>query len=845
VSRSLVVPDLSLVVLIGCSGSGKSTFARQHFLPTEVLSSDACRGLVSDDENDQAATGPAFEVLHFIAGKRLEAGKRTVVDATNVQAESRRSLVALARQYHVIPTAIVLDLPPRVCHARNASRSDRTFGPHVVRQQHAQLAQGLRKLKEEGFRHVHVLSTEEDVATATIRREKLWNDRRDDHGPFDIIGDVHGCHDELVELLGRLGYAVGGTPDAPEVVAPPGRKVVFLGDIIDRGPGIAEALRLVMSMVKAGIALCVPGNHEMKLLRKLRGKDVKLTHGLAETVAQLEPHGPAFGEEVAAFIDDLVSHYVLDDGKLVVAHAGLRQELQGRGSGVVRQFCLYGETTGETDSYGLPVRYDWASEYRGPAAVVYGHTPVPTPEWINRTMCVDTGCVYGGALSALRWPEREIVQVEARRTYWEPARPLEAEVPARGTEADLLEYEDVSGKRVLSTRYGHTVTVRATHVGPALEIMSRFAVDPRWIVYLPPTMSPPATAPEGPLLERPAEAFHYFRQQGVTELVCEEKHMGSRAVLVVARDVDAATRRFGVHDGRAGVVYTRTGRPFFSNESTERTVVDHTRAAFERAGLWSELETDWVVLDAELMPWSHKAIELLRSQYAAVATAGTTSLDAAVGALAACAAPGAELLRERYVRRRDAVQAFREAYRRYCWDVTGTADLRIAPFHLLASEGRVSSDRPHAFHLGVAAQLSAADPLFMATRHVDVDLADELSVAAATAWWEELTGGGGEGMVVKPRAFLARGPKGLVQPAIKCRGREYLRLIYGPESTAPEHLERLRGRNLHVKRGLALRELTLGLEALHRFVEREPLHRVHECVFGVLALETEPVDPRL
>ena len=355
---TLTIPELSLVVLIGASGSGKSTFARQHFKPTEILSSDFCRGLAADDENDQSASKAAFEILHFIAAKRLAAGRLTVVDATNVQAEARKPLVELARDYHMLPVAIVLNLPEKLCHERNRQRADRDFGDHVIRQQSQQLRRALRNLKKEGFRHIHLLESVEAIAAATIVRQPLWNNRKTEHGPFDIIGDVHGCFAELHTLLGELGYQITPTADSYAVQPPAGRKAIFLGDLVDRGPQIPAVLRLVMGMVAAGTALCVPGNHDLKLVRKLRGKAVQVTHGLADSLAQLEQESPAFRDQVAAFLDGLVSHYVLDEGKLVVAHAGMKEAMQGRGSGKVRDFALYGETTGETDQFGLPVRYN-------------------------------------------------------------------------------------------------------------------------------------------------------------------------------------------------------------------------------------------------------------------------------------------------------------------------------------------------------------------------------------------------------------------------------------------------------------------------------------------------------
>src|ERR1700678_3529214 len=400
-SMKLKIPELAVVALIGPSGSGKSSFARKHFRATEVLSSDYCRGLVSDDETSQAATNDAFDVLYYIASKRLAAGKLVVIDATNVQTEARKPIVALGRQFHCLPVAIVLDLPEKICHERNRIRPERDFGPHVVRQQAQQMRRALRNLEREGFRTIHVLHSLEEVDAAEIERQPLWNNLKHEHGPFDIIGDVHGCYEELAALFVQLGYQIESGPTGPKTIPPDGRRAIFVGDLVDRGPKIPEVLRLVMNMVADGTAFCVPGNHDMKLMKKLKGRDVQLTHGLADSIEQLDRETPEFKQAVIKFLDDMVSHYLFDDGKLVVAHAGMKEEMQGRGSGKVRDFALYGETTGETDEYGLPVRYNWAAEYRGKALVVYGHTPVAQPEWLNRTINIDTGCVLGGQLTAL------------------------------------------------------------------------------------------------------------------------------------------------------------------------------------------------------------------------------------------------------------------------------------------------------------------------------------------------------------------------------------------------------------------------------------------------------------
>ncbi|MDX3184975.1 polynucleotide kinase-phosphatase [Streptomyces sp. ME02-7008A-1] len=843
-SRTLPVTDLSLVVLVGASGSGKSTFARRHFKPTEIISSDFCRGLVADDENDQSASGDAFDVLHYIAGKRLAAGRLTVVDATNVQPESRKQLVQLARQHDVLPMAIVLDLPEEVCQARNATRPDRAGMPrHVVQRHRRELRRSLRGLEREGFRKVHVLRTEEEADTAEVVLERRYNDLRHLTGPFDIIGDIHGCSSELDTLLGKLGYENGSHPE--------GRTAVFVGDLVDRGPDSPGVLRRVMSMVSSGDALCVPGNHENKLGRYLKGRKVQHSHGLAETVEQLEREDaehPEFREEVADFIDGLVSHYVLDGGRLVVCHAGLPEKYHGRTSGRVRSHALYGDTTGETDEFGLPVRYPWAEEYRGAAAVVYGHTPVPTASWVNNTLCLDTGAVFGGKMTALRWPEREIVDVPAERVWYEPVKPLTTEAPG-GREGRPLDLADVQGRRIVETRHMGRVSVREENAAAALEVMSRFAVDPRLLAYLPPTMAPTATSREEGFLEHPAEAFAQYRADGVTKVVCEEKHMGSRAVALVCRDAGAARERFGV-DGPTGALHTRTGRPFLDDTALTEVLLGRLRAAVTAAGLWEEWDTDWVVLDAELMPWSLKAAGLLRSQYAAVGAAAGAVLPVADKALTAAAARGVDVgaLAGRQRERAEDAAAFTEAYRRYCWSTEGLDGVRLAPFQILAVQGRSLASVPHDEQLAWLDRLVEHDPtgLLQVTRRLVVDTGDEASVRAGVDWWLEMTGRGGEGMVVKPLGALVRDEKGrLVQPGVKVRGREYLRIIYGPEYTRPENLERLRSRFLGHKRSLALREYALGLEALDRLADGEPLWRIHEAVFAVLALESEPVDPRL
>jgi protein phosphatase len=853
---NISIPEFAVVLLIGPSGSGKSTFARKHFLPTEIISSDACRGVVSDDANDQTATGDAFALLHATLELRLKRRRLTVIDATNVRPEDRKPLIAIAKRWHALLIAFVIDPGDDVCHARNALRPDRQFGPHVVRNQRQALRWGLHGIKKEAISHTYQFETVAEVDAVAITRAKLWTDKREETGPFDIIGDVHGCCDELEVLLTTLGYVIESYEDAEHgrryrVTPPEGRKVVFVGDLVDRGPRVGDTLRLAMDMIETGTAFCVLGNHEAKVEKWLRSRDVQIKHGLDTSITDLDAGGDPFKRRVKTFIGRLVSHYMLDGGKLAVAHAGIKPEMQGRASGAIKAFCMFGETTGETDDYGLPVRYNWAADYRAETKVVYGHTPVVETEWLNNTLCIDTGCVFGGKLTALRYPEMEQVSVPAARVYSEPVRPLALPPGMRTSQQendDGLDLADVTGKRILTTRYSHPITIREENSAAALEVMVRFAVDPRWLIYLPPTMSPSETSQQDGYLEHPAEALEFYRNAGVSTVIAEEKHMGSRAVMVIARDADVARRRFGVLTGEHGQIFTRSGRSFFKDKSETAEVVARTAKAAAAAGLFDDLQTNWLCLDAEIMPWSAKAQSLIDQQYAPVGAAARVGLGMAQRAAAQAMSRGIDVgdLASSLGVKRERVERFSAAVRQYCWPVQGLDGVKIAPFHLLASEGKVHSDKAHVWHMATLAKLADHDPLFQATRTRLVALDDEASVTSAINWWMEITRKGSEGMVVKPETFLAFGKQNrLVQPAVKCRGQDYLRIIYGPDYDLPVNLNRLRKRGLGAKRALAMREFALGLEALECFVAGEPLRRVHECVFAVLALESEPVDPRL
>lgn len=850
------IPEFCLVALIGGTSSGKSSFAKKHFLPTEILSSDFFRGMVCDDENSQSVSGEAFDLLYYAANKRLNLMKLTVIDATNIQQNARKQVIDLAREQNVHAAAIVLNLPEDIMQERNKNRPDRNFPERVIRQHCRDVKKSIKGLKREGFRFVYVINSLEQLENVEIVRTKLWNNKKDMHEPLDIIGDIHGCCTELEMLLDKLGYVKGESG----YIHPDGRKAAFLGDFCDRGNRNADVLRIVMDMVKSGNAIAVPGNHDVKLLKYLRGKKISMTHGIDKTIAEIESQGEKFKAEVAEFIDSLISHYILDDGKIVVSHAGLKQEYIGRASARVREFCLYGETTGETDEFGLPVRLDWASDYRGRANVIFGHVAGKEVKTVNGTVCIDTGCVFGGKLTAYRYPEKEIVSVDALEQYYEPIKSLDEDTD--NSIGDMLTVGDFNRKLHITTELIPAIDIHENNAAAALEIMSRFAADPHWLIYLPPTMSPCETSETDGFLEYPSQAFDYYKKAGIQNVVCEKKHMGSRAVIILCRNPETAEKRFGITDGTRGIIYTRTGRRFFEDESTETELLNRLDNVLTETGFWTDFSTDWVCLDTELMPWSEKAQGLIRTQYAPTGNAGKSSLAVAVNALEkTCERKNtspevnritsgqnvqpAELL-ERYKSKLNDMEKYICAYREYCWTVNSIDDYRIAPFHLLACEGKVFNQEKHVWHMEtIRKYITGIDNIFMATPYICVDTEDEKSVRDGIDWWLELTSDGGEGMVVKPETYIAKQGIKLLQPAVKCRGSEYLRIIYGAEYLEPEHLERLKKRSLSRKRTLALKEFSLGMESLTRFVNGEPLYKIHECSFGVLAFESEPVDPRL
>ena len=847
-ARQLRIADPSIVMMIGAPGSGKSTITRALFTPNEVLASETFRAMVSNDPFSNEASTDAFEALHHIAATRARRRLLTVIDATHARREDRDKVDALARGLHVGVERIVVQAPIGQCVARVKEREGPARIPErAVRRMHGLVEALLREargrsrsVKGRRRERVLVLDGADGAPSPVFTRERLHCDARERPGPFDIIGDVHGCIEELVRLLETLGYEVGQEGNDWTLSHSEGRTAVWVGDLIDRGPANVDVLRLVSAALASGTGLAVKGNHDWKLERKLAGRDVKVAHGLAHTLEQVDECVDEEREGFSAMLRTLPDHLVLDGGSLVIAHAGLPEPMHLGIGRQVREHAYYGETTGETDGYGLPVRANWASGYRGEATVVYGHIATDQAVWENNTICVDTGCCFGGALSALRWPEREVVGVPASKVWCEPTGGAKAATSEGGHKPRYpgLRVGDLSGAVRVHTRSAGWVRVDPERVAPALEVLTRYALPPKWIAWLPPTMAAPPAASEGSHLERPKEALEAMAKLGVTHVVAQRKHMGSRAVAVLGREAGALEASFGTR--REGFVYTRTGRRLHMT-GVEDAVVGALREGIEKAGLWNVWGAAWVILDCELMPWSAMARGLIDSHYRSVESAGRSVFQALEEATRKGSVSGADMRtidglgRER----QECIGQFATALD--CYDEAQETPVRIGPFAVVATEREVWLQRPVMEHSRACDAIAKHAPeMVVETPWMECEIGNDSDEEHLDTWWANEIGQGGEGIVVKNAQPLAhpRAPS-----ALKVRGPEYLRIIYGPEYT--REMAGLRRRATRTKGWLARHEEALGLEGISLKLEGAALHEVYRCVLAVLGLESEPVDPRL
>lgn len=859
------LPHAGIVLLIGPSNSGKSTLlnqlvAQNKISASEIVSSDAFRLAVSDQDfiswgsrpQDEAAvlmdqyqeiSAEAFSMMDAVIEARCRLNKTVFVDATHLWADDRAKYIQLAKKHNVPIVAIVLDLPERVLLDRDESREN-PRGKRRIKQQFQVFRDKKRSIKKEGFTSVYMLKE-----TEGLEIYKHSNPLEADIGQgIDLIGDIHGCFSEFLQLLTKLGYQENheGLYKHPE-----GRKIVSVGDVMSRGPESIKTMQFFEQHTKAGLAYMIDSNHGWKIARWLDGRDVVLSHGDEKVEEEFVRYEKEKGSEEASKLKQQLKELLLNAPShlvfkkngvpvLVCAHAGIKDQFIGKDSESASDFCRYGDTGG-FDANGKPIRNDWTVSHANRLLIVWGHDPKPKPLMINNTINIDQGAVFGGELTAYRFPEREFTFIKAEQDYsGTNGNPLIEWKKNRLNPPNIGKF--LHGYSVLTEELGE-IKVPQDVIKPAIDAVSHYTVPIEQLVYIPPTMSPtPEPSSLDGYLEHPKEAIEYYRSNGIQKMIAEKKHMGSRAILFLFKNEEAAEKHTGIPT--LGTIYTRTGKRFF-DKAREEKLVGQLNSELHHKNYFESHETDYVLFDAEIMPWNLKAKELISSQYAHVAENALLDRsflrDKLISGLNLN--NGLKDLLEEYEQKLENAEIFNDVFQKYCWEVESLQAIQIAPFHVLAHSGEVFFDKPHAWHMEMNRQLAQGSDLFVETEFKMIT--DEASEQEVVEWWEAITENGHEGLIIKPEFYIPRRKGKLLQPAIKVRGRKYLSIIYGMDYLELKNLSRLKNRNTGKKQKLALKEFALGIEGLLRYRNGESLERVHECVLATLAMESDPVDPRL
>lgn len=862
----IILPYAGIVLLVGPSNSGKSTLLKQliekgQILPSEIVSSDEFRVLVSDVEfidwkqrpNDEAESlndqyqrisAEAFSLMDALIETRCRLNKLTFVDATHLYPEDRKRYISIAKNNHVPIVSVVLDVDQNVLLERDKSRKN-PRGNRRIKQQFQVFKREKRFIKKEGYLAAYFISDTSNVEF--IRRNKNPIELDVGNG-IDIIGDIHGCYDEMIHILEKLGYKKNAEH---YYVHPKGRRFLSLGDIMSRGPKSLQTMEFFLRHVNEELAYMIDSNHGWKIARWLDGRKVTLSHGdecVEEEIRQFEEKfGKEYVEQIKQKLKKLLhkapSHYVLTKNgipTLVCTHAGIKDEFIGKQSYDISDFCRYGDNEG-LDETGRPIRKDWTIHHKTSTLIVWGHDPKPKPLIINNTINIDQGAVFGGELTAFRYPEKEFVSIQAEKDYSNGKNnPLIELKKKRLDPPNIAKY--INGYSVLTDVIGE-IQIPKEYAIPSIDMVSHFTVPIEELVYIPPTMSPaPAPSSLENYLEHPREVIDYYRSMGIERMVAEKKHMGSRGILFLFKDKEAGLKYVGRET--LGTIYTRTGRRFF-NEETEFKIISRIHKGLTASNYFTKYGTEFILLDAEIMPWNLKAKELISSQYAHVSENAILDRSLLKNKIESAMGKNEDLKIwfKEYEDKLDNARVFRDVFQKYCWEINDIDQIQIAPFHLLAHSNETFFEKPHTWHMEMNKEFSKMENLFVETEYMIIDNA--ASEEEAIKWWDVITSDGHEGIVIKPEAFISTSKGKLVQPAIKVRGRKYLNIIYGMDYLQPENLKRLKKRNVGKKQKLALKEFALGVEGIQRFVNGESIERVHECVLGTLAMESNPVDPRL
>ena len=855
------LPEGAIVLCIGPSNSGKSTLLNRlvdekQLLRSEIVSSDTFRQLVADidyidfstvlreDEDTlyeeyQRISTEAFHVLQEIVSARAKLNKVTFVDATHLRNYERAKYFEIAKKHHVPILALVFDIPKNELLKRDEQRTQ-PRGKKRIEQQVQTFQAELRNIKKEPFLKIY---TWRDEGIMIVRQQSPH--LQEIGSGFDIIGDIHGCYDEMMTLITKLGYEKQGDV----YIHPDGRRLLSAGDIMSRGPKSIETMQFWLRQIEAGLSYMTDSNHGWKIARWLKGQNVSLQHGDEKVAEEFEQYEQIYGLEATEVLKNRLadmllsapSHYILTKNnvrKVVVAHAGISDHYIGKESKRIKDFCRYGAVEG-VDENGRSIRGDWYMNHKTSELIVWGHDPKLKPFRANRTINIDQGVVFGGQLTAFRYPEQSFVAVDALHNYvGNKENPL---IEAKSKRFSPPKASHFVNGFTVHTEKGEAIAIQKEKALAAMDTFSHYTLPLEQVLYIPPTMSPtPQTSALKDYLEHPAEAFDYYKKNGVTQMVAEKKHMGSRAVIFIAKDKNI-TKQLLNHDA-LGVITTRTGRAFFEPE-LQLEVLAAIHKELLAKNYFEQYETDYVLMDAEILPWNLKAHHLIDTQYANVSEQALMDRQQLLNKLQATSNINVSNWINEYSDKLKNAARFDAVYKNYCWPTNNVKGIQIAPFHILAHSETTHFDKPHTWHMEMNASLAENSSLFLATEYRLIE--SEQQEQEVINWWKEMTEHGHEGIVIKPLNFIEERKNKLLQPAIKVRGREYLRIIYGMDYTDKAQLQQLKKRNPSRKMRNALLEFKLGMEGIKRFVQLESSARVHECVLATLALESETIDPRL
>ncbi|KPU45895.1 Bis(5'-nucleosyl)-tetraphosphatase PrpE [Oxobacter pfennigii] len=576
------IPATSLIVLCGIAGCGKSTFALKNFKDTEVVSSDRCRALVSDDEENMEVSKEAFELFYYIIKKRMNLKKLVVADSTAVSHEARRKLLDLAEDNNYYSILLAFDISTEIAIERNNLRQ-RKVSRYVIEKQYAAFLKSLKSVENEGFDKVIVLN--ENDADDFKHEIVSYNIETEDKALFDIISDVHGCCTELEMLLDKLGYRKNGF----KYSHPDGRKVVFAGDIVDRGPRTMDTIRTVINMVNSGNALYIPGNHCNKFYRYLKGSKVQIKNGLETTVKEYEKLEKSEAKKIKNDFLELYEnsplYLMLDNGNLVVAHAGIKEEMIGKLSKKIIDFVLYGDVTGEVDDKGLPIRGDWAANYYGKPMIVYGHTPVSKAVFVNNTINIDQGASMGGSLTALRYPEKGLVSVQSQGTYYRGGR------QQKEMEREI-KLDDYKESLSLRDRHDHKIKIDFAELRNTVDTLRAKEDIIKWIIYIPPIL--PSINNES-LESQLQNSMKYYKERSFDKVIIEPRFSSESIIMIICRDELCAAGYF--KGDSPAMAYSIYREEIVLNDR----VLMKLQADIKAKGYFEKYNTEFLVIEADVL----------------------------------------------------------------------------------------------------------------------------------------------------------------------------------------------------------------------------------------------------